>query len=133
MNLIDDIASRFQEGPLVLARLWYEQRAAVRVVTRHDRGVRGVATGTLVAFDKHLNLVLKEVEERYSVLVWTERTTASGGKRRARKQEWRQRRLKQVFIAGSGVVMVSLASGFSQNNVSSLSVEKAARGGGVGG
>ena len=34
-----------QAGPLMLLKQAYEARGAVRVVTRHARGVRGVATG----------------------------------------------------------------------------------------
>ena len=82
-------------------------RQTVRVITRHERGVRGVATGTLVAFDKHFNLVLKGVEETYTVLLRVERATAGGGTRWCRRQERRHRTLKQVFVAGSCVVLVS--------------------------
>ena len=54
-------------GPLSLLRasigrpLW--------VVTRHRCGLRGVARGTIVAFDRHLNLVLRDVDETYTVLL----------------------------------------------------------------
>lgn len=97
------------QGPLLLLRDWYAQRQRVRVVTRHERGVRGVAVGLLLAFDKHLNLVLRDVEETYTVLVTAERVGASGKVRRCPKQERRQRKLKQVFLVGSGVVAVSAA------------------------
>lgn len=107
INPIDEIAARFSEGPLGLLSRCYKQRSAVRVVTRHDRGIRGVATGTLVAFDKHMNLVLRDVEESYTVLLSVERPTQHGGMRRCRKQEKRHRRLKQVFLAGNSVALVS--------------------------
>ncbi|KAL4419355.1 hypothetical protein ABPG77_001582 [Micractinium sp. CCAP 211/92] len=68
-NPIDAIAERVQAGPLLLLKRCYQQRARVRVLTRHARGVRGSAEGTLVAFDKHLNLVLRDAEERYTVLL----------------------------------------------------------------
>ncbi len=105
-NPIDEMADAVRAGPLLLLRRLREQRAAVRVVTRHERGLRGVATGTLVAFDKHLNLVLRDVEESYTVLVRARRATAAGGERRAPKQERRTRRLKQVMLMGSSVVLV---------------------------
>ena len=39
------------------------------IVTRHRCGMRGVARGTVVAFDRHLNLVLRDVDETYTVLL----------------------------------------------------------------
>jgi len=107
INPIDEIAARFSEGPLDLLSRCYKQRSAVRVVTRHDQGMRGIATGTLVAFDKHMNLVLRDVEESYTVLLSVERPTQHGGMRRCRKQEKRHRKLKQVFLAGNSVALVS--------------------------
>ena len=110
-NPIDAIAEKYaspnNQGPLSLLARWYALRASIRIVTRHDRGVRGIATGVLVAFDRHMNLVLKDVEETYTVLKWVERTTASGKQRQGRKQEKRQRRLKQVFIAGNSIVLMN--------------------------
>ncbi len=69
-NLINEMADAMRAGPLLLLRRLREERAAVRVFTRHEHGLCGVATGTLVAFDKHLNLVLLDVEESYTVLVF---------------------------------------------------------------
>lgn len=104
INPLDEIAQRVKQGPLLQLRGWYTQRQRVRVVTRHERGIRGTATGTLLAFDKHFNLVLRDVQESYTVLLRVER-----GGRWCRQQERRHRSLKQVFIAGSSVVVVSLA------------------------
>ena len=66
---------------------------------------RSLHTGTLVAFDRYCNLVLREVDETYTVLLKVQR-----GGRQCRAQEQRQRHLKQVFVKGQGVVMVSVAS-----------------------
>lgn len=157
---IEELASRVREGPLTLLRRAYAARARLRVVTRHGRGVRGVAEGALVAFDKYMNLVLRcglrctssaaccygeqdsfitapaashamlqsaalmvdvkhapcrDVEESYTVLLrGVERAVGlpgSGRTRRAPKQERRTRKLRQVFLRGDSVVLVSAVAG----------------------
>lgn len=114
-NPIEEVAARVREGPLALLRRAYAARARVRVVTRHGRGVRGVAEGTLAAFDKHMNMVLRDVEEAYTVLLrGVERLVGPPGcghTRCAPKQERRTRRLRQAFLRGDSVVLVSAAAG----------------------
>ena len=100
-------------GPLALLAGWLESRARVRVVSRHGRGVRGVAVGLLRAFDRFFNLVLADVEENYTVRLRSVRETVGpdgtpGRSRAAFTQEHRRRRLKQVFLRGEHVVLVSL-------------------------
>jgi len=62
--------------------------------------------GTLVAFDKFCNLLLRSVAEEYTVLVRRDRPTQGGGTRCARVQEHRSRRMAQVMYRGSSVVTV---------------------------
>lgn len=54
------------EGPLGGLRKLLEQGTKARVWTRGVQGVRGVATGFIVAFDKHWNLAMKDVEEQFT-------------------------------------------------------------------
>jgi len=54
------------EGPLGGLRKLLEQGIKARVWTRGVQGVRGVATGFIVAFDKHWNLAMKDVEEQFT-------------------------------------------------------------------
>ncbi|KAK9808638.1 hypothetical protein WJX72_000999 [[Myrmecia] bisecta] len=68
-SMLDRIAQRIKDGPLLLLKACYQQKRTIRVVTRHARGIRGTATGTLRAFDKFMNLVLQDVEEVYTVLL----------------------------------------------------------------
>lgn len=54
-------------GPLnVIATAVHEKRR-VRIVTRHRRGVRGSMIGLVLLFDDHLNMVLRDVDEEYTV------------------------------------------------------------------
>jgi len=58
------IADSFQLGPAAMLRNLQQQR--VCVITRYVNAIRGSLTGTLIAFDKHLNMVLLDVEETYT-------------------------------------------------------------------
>ncbi|XP_066254544.1 U7 snRNA-associated Sm-like protein LSm11 [Euwallacea similis] len=51
------------QGPLALLRKYMEEKTRIKVVTRNEKGVRGYCNAYLLAFDKHWNLVLGEVEE----------------------------------------------------------------------
>jgi small nuclear ribonucleoprotein (snRNP)-like protein len=60
-------------GPIAALATWQSAGQRVYVVTRHASGVRGRAVGTLVAFDKYMNLLLRDVEETYTVIVKVQR------------------------------------------------------------
>jgi small nuclear ribonucleoprotein (snRNP)-like protein len=61
-------------GPFAVLARWQAAQQRVYVVTRHAAGVRGRAVGTLVGFDRFLNLLLRDVEEHYTVIVKVQRT-----------------------------------------------------------
>ena len=118
-------------GPLTVLTKWHAANQRIYVVTRHASGVRGRAVGTLVAFDKFMNLLLRDVEETYTVIVKVQRTKqqpagqtqqpqheqqqqAPGGAgsnrtrtRWCRKQQHRFRQLDQVLVRGDNVVLVA--------------------------
>ncbi|XP_060527376.1 U7 snRNA-associated Sm-like protein LSm11 [Cylas formicarius] len=50
-------------GPFAAMRKYVAEKSRIKIVTRDDRGVRGVCTATLLAFDKHWNLLLENAEE----------------------------------------------------------------------
>lgn len=95
-------------GPLS----WLHSKVAgggrVRVVTRHRRGgVRGEAIGKLVAFDKHMNLVLRDVQETYCVRLMVDKQTDQGGHVRRPVLDKRKRTLPNVLLTGRSIVLLS--------------------------
>jgi small nuclear ribonucleoprotein (snRNP)-like protein len=125
---------RIPAGPTaVLYRLFIQQasdksraRARVRVLVRYANGIRGTLTGYLMAYDKHFNMLLRDVEEVYTpapaansnleptdaldvlsnmeVELERRRSALSGGKR----PKWtvRRRHLPQIMVRGDIVVLV---------------------------
>lgn len=54
-------------GPLQLLLDIMRAKDRARVVIRSRNGIRGTMVGYLLAFDRHFNLVLADVDERYSL------------------------------------------------------------------
>jgi len=118
-SVFDALANSKQatEGPLRVLRDARSQRLRVRIVTRHASGVRGTCDAYVVAFDKFANMVLSDVEERYTVktkrVVEKTRVNAESGEEKttvriAPKLDHRTRRINQVFMRGEQVVSVSI-------------------------
>ncbi|KAG0714662.1 U7 snRNA-associated Sm-like protein LSm11 [Chionoecetes opilio] len=62
---VRNVISRMEDmaGPLALLSRCRDDNARVKVYTRNHSEVRGVLTGYVVAFDKHWNLALRDVDE----------------------------------------------------------------------
>ena len=63
------MASKYEHknsGPLSLLYSIVANRQRARVMVRYVDCVRGTLTGYLIAFDKHYNMILKDVDEVYS-------------------------------------------------------------------
>lgn len=97
------VQSYVKPGPLRLLAGWLGQR--VRVMTRHARGPRGLLHGTLIAYDKFMNLVLRDVEETYSVQIKVKQASGRVGM----KLDKRHRSLPLVMMKGDSLAVVSLA------------------------
>lgn len=108
----DQLAAAAGDGPVSLLRRAFAEKRRVRVVTRHGTGVRGAIEGTVAAFDKRFNMVLRACHEKYSVLVRHPPLPDGNGKAR-RVLERRERRLRQVLLHGGSVVAVSFAEDFA--------------------
>jgi len=63
------MASQYESknsGPLSLLYSIVANRERARVMVRYVDCIRGTLTGYLIAFDKHFNMILKDVDEVYS-------------------------------------------------------------------
>ena len=56
------------KGPMEALRRWVSEEKKIRVYIRHEHGIRGHVDGNIICYDKHWNLLLKDVEE-----VWQRR------------------------------------------------------------
>lgn len=118
------------DGPLGLLARSLREKTKVLVVTRHKNGVRGVCTGLLAAFDRHFNLVLRDVDERYAILTKSAQHAVSrgggdgagaaadagargecsgdgGSTKWKRKLSYHRRHLPQILLRGESIVLVS--------------------------
>lgn len=119
-------------GPL--RRLEHFRKQRIRIVIRYVNAIRGELYGILIVFDKHMNMILRDVEEIYSmrpISVNGEHSNVEMEKYRRTKlratvseddsnisstieggrREWygRKRRMKHLLVRGDNVVSISLA------------------------
>lgn len=86
-----DIMEKLKHGPTcVLYNCWKDQKRVI-VKTRTFNGIYSICEGELIAFDKHLNLILRNITETFPD-----------------KED--KRILKQTFIKGDNVILISRVS-----------------------
>lgn len=73
-------------GPIRLLQDCHTHKRELQVWIRHSSGLRGVCIGHLVAFDRHMNIVLSNVTEYYTPL----QTVSNGGMKKRRKRKSRR-------------------------------------------
>ncbi|GFY47269.1 hypothetical protein TNIN_396141 [Trichonephila inaurata madagascariensis] len=65
-TVIKRMATAFDITPLrSLAKHLKDEERIIKVWTRNFKEIRGICKGTLVCFDKHWNITMKDVEETY--------------------------------------------------------------------
>lgn len=60
------LASFHQSGPMSFLYFAHLKRERIRVLIRYVDSIRGTLTGYVIAFDKHMNLLLKDVDEVFT-------------------------------------------------------------------
>jgi len=86
-------------GPLSFLHQIHIERKRIRVLVRYIDCIRGTLTGYLLAFDKHMNMILRDVDE-----VYTSRVTRVFENHNLTKAEleWKRRRRQGCISKGGG-------------------------------
>lgn len=95
------LASKYESpnsGPLSLLYSIISNRQRARVMVRYVDCVRGTLTGYLIAFDKHFNMILRDVDEVYGGRV----TRHDGAVDVASGSEHQLSNSKGAFLGGDG-------------------------------
>ncbi|PVD39361.1 hypothetical protein C0Q70_01991 [Pomacea canaliculata] len=110
INVITQMENGFQQGPLSVLRRSVMEKLKVHVWTRSVRNIRGICTGFVVAFDKHMNMALMDVDEIYRKPVGKHKKESKVSKLLGVKtRKLLCRHLNQVLLRGDHVVAVALA------------------------
>ncbi len=120
LHPFEAIAQSVQGGPLACLKHFRKQR--VRIVIRYVNAIRGELSGILVAFDKHMNMILRDAEEIYSKrpvdrdmsnveMELTRRGMLAEGNFVCADGKWhgKKRRMKHLMVRGDNVVSISLS------------------------
>jgi len=59
------IAEQCKKGPFEFLHRLFQKRQRVRILIRYVNGIRGTLTGYILAYDKHFNMILSDVDEVY--------------------------------------------------------------------
>ncbi|XP_011403001.2 PREDICTED: U7 snRNA-associated Sm-like protein LSm11 [Amphimedon queenslandica] len=77
-----DLLKEPLRGPLALLQDCQIHQIPVQILTRHSRGLRGMICGNIIAFDRHFNMILRDVTEHYTPL----KTVGNRGKTKKRNK-----------------------------------------------
>mmetsp|Transcript_372 Transcript_372/g.525 ORF Transcript_372/g.525 Transcript_372/m.525 type:complete len:342 (-) Transcript_372:1534-2559(-) len=100
-----------EQGPFAVLHRALSDRKRIRVVIRYANEIRGTLTGHLIAFDKHMNLWMRDVLEIYTVprSRRIDDATQSQQEVARRKMPVQQRQMHTMLIRGDNIVMTYFA------------------------
>jgi small nuclear ribonucleoprotein (snRNP)-like protein len=113
-SLFQSIASPLEQGPMGVLYRAFTERKRVRLLIRYANSIRGTLTGYVMAFDKHMNLILRDADEVYSLpCTDVDQELLSNvqleEKRRA-EANIKRRFLRQLLVRGDSIVLVYIAN-----------------------
>eukprot|EP01112_Ceratiomyxa_fruticulosa_P013724 TRINITY_DN3876_c0_g1_i2.p1 TRINITY_DN3876_c0_g1~~TRINITY_DN3876_c0_g1_i2.p1 ORF type:complete len:208 (+),score=39.87 TRINITY_DN3876_c0_g1_i2:223-846(+) len=94
-NVLEKIANRHAVGPLSVLHRCFVSKSRIRVWIRSIKAIKGILVGFLRAFDRHMNLVLLDVDEE----VWESNVSEEMSQKK-------HRHFNQLFVKGDSVVMI---------------------------
>eukprot|EP01117_Protostelium_nocturnum_P011642 TRINITY_DN4235_c0_g1_i1.p1 TRINITY_DN4235_c0_g1~~TRINITY_DN4235_c0_g1_i1.p1 ORF type:complete len:240 (+),score=84.14 TRINITY_DN4235_c0_g1_i1:60-779(+) len=107
-TVLKEIIGKLDIGPLGMLHNLLTSKSRVKVLIRRVADVRGFCVGTLLAFDKHFNLVLSDVHEEYYTHQWVPiEEKNEGEKKKYEKVSTKHtKEYRQLFIKGDNVILV---------------------------
>ncbi|XP_046855807.1 probable ATP-dependent helicase PF08_0048 [Xenia sp. Carnegie-2017] len=104
LNVLDRMESKLNQGPFSILYNCVEKKIKLKVWTRNLKGLRGLSVGYLIAFDKHMNLAMMDVDEMFVVeeIVVTDPVEVENAalrkmeKRKEKKRKWRRERRQKL-------------------------------------
>lgn len=101
-------------GPFTFLYRMMNDRCRVRVLIRYVNCIRGTLTGYLLAFDKHMNMILRDVDEVYTPRFMDDHDDEQGGNALSNMEREVHRR--QNAIKGEAITTTGMAIGASTSS-----------------